>query len=82
MVFWPEGEPELAIAESEDDLFLLLDREGNPCGAEIYEVDPGQLGPVLLKMNFSSVPDEIPVKRIVRFDEDVEDVYKRILPGS
>ncbi len=82
LVFWPNGEQNLAIAETEEDLFILLDREGNPLRAEIYEVDPQRLGMVLLKVT-SSLPGEIPVERFIRFTEDnVEEVYERILPGA
>ena len=80
LIFWPNGQSDLAIAESEEDLFVLLDQEGNPLKAEIYEIDPQHMGTVLLRVA-SSFPEEIPVKRFIRFTEDdIGKVYDKIFP--
>ncbi len=38
-VKWPDGEIELVEATGVADLFWLLDRKGDPCCAEIEEIE-------------------------------------------
>ena len=50
LVRWPTGEREIVIAESLEDVFLLLDASADPSSAEIMELDLSKIGPIRISI--------------------------------